>query len=200
MATEQQKKPDEQPHGEFHIQRIYVKDLSFEAPGSPAIFHQEWKPNMELQMETTSNKISDDVHEVILKVTSTVKMANNTVCFVVEVKQAGIFLIKAFTPEQTNAILGGTCPGILFPYAREVMSDAVIRGTFPPLYLAPINFDALYLQQQKKEKNNHNRKIKKHLPRMVVKAASSLKFYAYYWVDRWHRLRQISCRTLLQRT
>lgn len=141
--------------GEFQIQRIFIKDLSFEAPQSPAVFQQEWKPNLELQIQTSSNKLMDDTFEVILKITTTVKIEEK-VAFVAEVQQAGIFVVKAFTQEQVDAILGGTCPGILFPYARETLSDVVIRGTFPPLYLAPINFDALYLQHKDQKQSGGN--------------------------------------------
>jgi preprotein translocase subunit SecB len=154
MADNQQ--ADQQLGGEFQIQRIYVKDLSFEAPQSPAVFQQEWKPNLDLQIQTNSNKLADDTYEVVLKVTTTVKLADK-VAFLAEVQQAGIFTLRNFNEEQMGGILGGACPSILFPYAREAISDAVIRGTFPPLYLAPVNFDALYLQhleQQQKQSGN----------------------------------------------
>lgn len=136
---------------EFTIQRIYLKDMSFEAPQVPAIFQQEWKPEVEVQLQTNSTKLVDNIYEVTLKVTTTVKNGEK-VGFLVEVQQGGIFTLKDFPEDQLKALLGGVCPGILFPYAREVISDVVTRATFPPLYLAPVNFDALYLQQLEQEK------------------------------------------------
>lgn len=138
------------PHGEFLIQRIYIKDASFEAPQSPAIFQQEWKPELDLQINTTTAKLEESVFEVILKLTVTVK-SNQKTAFLVELQQAGIFTLKSFPENQMGPILGGVCPGILFPYAREAISDLVARGTFPPLYLSPINFDALYQQHQQQQ-------------------------------------------------
>lgn len=151
MATEPQNQGQNQTqNGEFLIQRIYIKDVSFETPQTPAIFQQEWKPDLDLQLQTTTSKLGGDVHEVVLKVTVTVK-SDSKVAFLAEVQQAGIFTLQSFPENQIGPILGGVCPGILFPYAREVISDLVTRGTFPPLYLSPINFDALYLQHQQQQ-------------------------------------------------
>lgn len=130
---------------EFAIQRIYVKDLSFEAPSVPAIFQQQWKPELNLQIQANTVPLENNTHEVSLALTVTVKNGEN-VAFLVEVKQAGIFTVKEFPEDQTHAILGSVCPSILFPYAREVVSDIVTRGGFPQLVLAPVNFDALYAQ------------------------------------------------------
>lgn len=150
-------KAENQP--EFAIQRVYIKDLSFEAPQSPAIFQQEWKPDLNLQIQTHNTKLSDDIHEVVLKLTVTAKSADRT-AFLIEIQQAGIFTIKSFTSDQLSAVLGTTCPNILFPYARQEISNLATSGTFPPLYLAPINFDALYMQhleQQKKGAANEDK-------------------------------------------
>ncbi len=130
---------------EFLIQRVYIKDLSFEAPQSPQIFQQQWQPEINLELQTQTNALGEDVHEVILSLTVTATAEKKT-AFLVEVKQAGIFTLKNFPEVQLKAMLGSVCPGILFPYAREVISDVVTRGTFPQLYLTPINFDALYAQ------------------------------------------------------
>lgn len=130
---------------EFAIQRLYIKDLSFEAPQSPQIFQQQWQPEVNLQLQTQTNALGDDAHEVELSVTVTATSEQKT-AFLVEVKQAGIFTLKNFPEDQLRAMLGSVCPGILFPYVREVVSDLVTRGTFPQLYLTPINFDALYAQ------------------------------------------------------
>ncbi len=137
MATEQQP--------EFTIQRVYIRDLSFESPQTPALFQQEWKPDLNLQIQTNTNALGEDTHEVILNLNITVK-SGDKVAFLIEVQQAGIFTLRHFAPQQLQGMLGSVCPSILFPYAREVVTDLASRGTFPPLYLAPVNFEALYAQ------------------------------------------------------
>lgn len=137
---------------QFEIQRIFVKDLSYEAPNTPHTFTEEWKPEVQLNLETKSNRIQDNVHEVVLSVTATVTSSKKS-AFLIEVHQAGIFLISNLPNEQLHQMLGSFCPNILFPYVREVISDIIVRGGFPQLLLAPVNFDALYtqhLQDQKK--------------------------------------------------
>lgn len=138
---------------QFEIQRIYIKDVSFESPNTPHTFVDEWKPEVSLNLETKSTKIQDDMHEVIISITATVSTGKKT-AFLIEVHQAGVFMIKGFPSDQLHQMLGSFCPNILFPYAREVVSDIVVRGGFPQLILAPVNFDALYaqhLEQQSKE-------------------------------------------------
>ncbi len=136
-------------HGpEFAIQRIYVKDSSFESPESPSIFREQWEPKVNIDLQTSSNLLEGDVYEVVLGVTVTVKIKEKT-AFLAETKQAGIFSIGQFNDEQRNQLLGSFCPNILFPYARETITSLVTRGGFPQLYLAPINFDAVYQQQMK---------------------------------------------------
>lgn len=136
----------QQNQPEFAIQKIYTKDLSFEAPNTPQVFHEEWKPELNLNLQTVSKDLGDHVFEVVLTTTVTVK-SNNKLAFIVEVKEAGIFTIKDFPKDQMGPVQGSVCPSILFPYSREVISDVVVRGGFPQLCLAPINFDALYAQQ-----------------------------------------------------
>ena len=136
---------------EFVIQRIYIKDLSYEAPNAPEVFRDEWKPQIDLALDTSSKKISDETYNVVLKVTVTVRVKEK-VAFLVEVEEAGIFTLKGFAEEQLDAMLGSFCPNVLFPYAREIVSETVNRGSFPPLYLAPINFDAIYQQKLEKSK------------------------------------------------
>jgi preprotein translocase subunit SecB len=140
--TEQQKTPLEQ---EFIIQRIYIKDISFEAPNTPHIFQEAWKPELSLDLQTNSSSLGQDNFEVVLTVTITVK-SDKKVAFLVEVKEAGIFTLKNFAEDQLKPILGSVCPAIIYPYLREVVSDIVVKGGFPQLNLAPINFDALYLR------------------------------------------------------
>lgn len=130
---------------QFEIQRIFVKDISYEAPNTPHTFTEDWKPEVQLNLETKSNRIQDNLHEVILSVTATVT-SNKKSAFLIEVHQAGIFLIANVPNEQLHQMLGSFCPNILFPYVREVISDIIVRGGFPQLLLAPVNFDALYTQ------------------------------------------------------
>lgn len=147
MAEDTTKQEQQQ---EFAIHRLYTKDLSFEAPTAPKSFQLEWKPEVDINLDTTHEKIDDDLYDVNLQVTTSVKV-NDEVVFIAEVKQSGIFMIKKFETEQLDELLGSFCPNILFPYAREVISDLVNRGGFPPLYLAPINFDAIYKQRKQQE-------------------------------------------------
>lgn len=133
---------------EFAIQRLYVKDLSLETPNCPQIFLEPWEPELHMDLGTDASLVLEEgIREVVLTVTVTVKIKTK-VAFLVEVKQAGIFALKGFTEEQMGHMLGSFCPNILYPYAREVVSDAVMRAGFPQLYLAPVNFDALYEQHK----------------------------------------------------
>lgn len=137
----------------FTIQRIYVKDLSFESPETPKIFmHQDWKPDVNIELSVKNEKMENNIYEVVLLITVTLSHEKKTI-FINEVKQAGVFTIEGGDPAQLEHLLGSYCPNILFPYAREVISDVVVRGGFPQLLLAPINFDALYEESKKKAAN-----------------------------------------------
>lgn len=138
---------------QFEIQRIFVKDISFEAPNTPHTFVEEWKPEVSLNLETKSNRIQDNLHEVVLSITATVSTSKKT-AFLIEIQQAGVFLINGFPNDQLHQMLGSFCPNILFPYAREVISDIVVRGGFPQLILAPVNFDALYAQHMQQQQGD----------------------------------------------
>ena len=140
----------QQQEQQFIIQRIYIKDVSFEAPNSPAVFTQEWNPDTNLDLNTQVNTLAGDNHEVELSITITVK-SNDKVAFLVEVTQAGVFFITGYAPEQLNHLLAAYCPNILFPYAREVIASLVSKGSFPELHLSPINFDALYARRLQEE-------------------------------------------------
>ena len=143
----------EQANGpEFAIQRIYIKDFSLEVPDSPKIFLEKWEPELNLDLGTKTEKIEDNLHEVVLTVTVTVKLKETT-AFLVEVKQAGIFSLNGFPEDQLKPMLGSFCPNILYPYAREAVTDAVVKAGFPQLYLTPVNFDALYQQHQEQQEN-----------------------------------------------
>ncbi|MDN5370499.1 protein-export chaperone SecB [Shewanella fodinae] len=136
---------NEQQAPQFNIQRVYIKDVSFETPNSPAVFQKEWAPEVKLDLDTRSAKLADDVYEVILSLTVTAQNGEET-AFLCEVQQAGIFTISGLTEPQMAHSLGAFCPNVLFPYAREAVSSLVSRGTFPQLNLAPVNFDALFAQ------------------------------------------------------
>ncbi len=131
---------------QFSILRLYLKDVSLETPNSPAIFTQEWKPDVNIQLSTSTNAVGDSIHEVVLALTITAKHGDKT-GFLVEVQQAGLFSLKELSEEQEHSTLQAYCPAVLFPYAREAVSDLVTKGGFPPLLLTPVNFDALYARK-----------------------------------------------------
>ena len=132
---------------QFAIQKVYVKDLSFETPNSPEVFKEDWQPKVDMHMTNEAKVVGENLYDVVLSVTITVKLEENT-AYLVEVNQAGIFFINNIPEEIMGRMLATICPNILFPFARETVSDVVTRGGFPQLLLAPVNFDALYLQQQ----------------------------------------------------
>ena len=150
MAEENQQNANAQEQ-QFSIQKIYVKDASFESPNSPTVFADgAWAPEVNLQINTTHNSVGNNAFEVNLKITVTAKQ-NTKTAFLVEITQSGIFGMAGFPQEQLAGMLGAFCPETLFPFAREVISDLVVKGGFPQLLLAPVNFNALYtqhLQQQ----------------------------------------------------
>jgi preprotein translocase subunit SecB len=131
---------------QFGILRIYLKDVSFETPNSPAIFTQEFRPDVKLQVNTSVNQLEDSLFEVVLNVTVT-SNHNEKTAFLVEVQQAGIFQVQGFDETQKGHMLGAYCPETLYPFAREAVSDLVVKGGFPQLLLAPVNFDAIYNQK-----------------------------------------------------
>jgi preprotein translocase subunit SecB len=147
MAEEN--KPEEK---QFSIQKIFTKDISFETPSSPKIFTEKWEPTVDFNLGTNVEPLENALYEVSLSVTVTVK-CKDTTAYLVEVNQAGIFSLTGFPEQEMGPMLGSFCPNILFPYAREVVSDLVAKGGFPQLLLAPVNFDAIYAQhiQQAKQ-------------------------------------------------
>ncbi|MEO8135487.1 MAG: protein-export chaperone SecB [Betaproteobacteria bacterium] len=130
----------------FTIERIYVKDMSLENPSSPQSFLQQESPQIEVSLQTRGEPVGEGVFESVLTVTVTAKIGEQTM-FLVEVAQAGIFQIRNIPQPDMQPILGVHCPNILFPYAREAVASAIIRAGYPPVHLAPINFEALYAQQ-----------------------------------------------------
>lgn len=141
---------------QFSIQRIYVKDISFETPQGADAFQKQWKPKVSQDLNTKSKKISDDLYEVVLRVTITMADEDTTL-YLIEVEQAGLFTIKGFADQQLPQVINATCPSILFPYLRDTIDNIVTKGSFPALMLPPINFDALYanaVQQAAEEAKN----------------------------------------------
>jgi len=130
---------------QFSIQKIFTKDISFETPNSPKIFTEKWEPTVDFNLGTNVETLEDALFEVSLSVTVTVKCKEST-AYLVEVTQSGIFSLAGFSEQEMGPMVGSFCPNILFPYAREVVSDLVAKGGFPQLLLAPVNFDALYAQ------------------------------------------------------
>jgi len=143
MTDENQPAAEQQ----FAIQKIYIKDVSFESPNAPAVFADgEWKPEVNVQLNSSNHMVGQDVYEVVLSITVTAKQ-NEKTAFLVEIKQAGLFTLSGFPKENIAGMLGAYCPETLFPFAREAVADFVNKGGFPPLLLSPINFNAVYMQQ-----------------------------------------------------
>jgi len=136
---------------QFSIQKIFIKDVSFESPNAPSVFTDgEWKPEVNVQINSQAQAISEELHDVTLTITVTAKQQDKT-AFLVEVKQAGLFQMSGFNQEQMGGMLGAYCPETLFPYAREAISDLVAKGGFPQMLISPVNFNALYMQHQQQQ-------------------------------------------------
>ena len=136
--------PQQQPT--FGIEKIYVKDLSLEIPHAPQVFLSNDQPQVDVQLHNESAGIGDGLYQVVLTITVTAKAGDKTM-FLVETAQAGIFQIRNVPEADVEPLLSTACPNILFPYVRETVSDVISRAGFPPVYLAPVNFDAIYLQR-----------------------------------------------------
>lgn len=149
MSEQDQAAQETQPV--FSIEKLYVKDMSLEVPHAPKVFLEQGEPNVDMRVSTESQKLEDEFYEVSVTVTVTAKLAEDKVMFLNEVTQSGIFRLANIPEEDLQLLLAVACPNILFPYARETVSSAITRAGFPPVLLAPINFEALYQQQ---EQNN----------------------------------------------
>jgi preprotein translocase subunit SecB len=142
---------EQQSQQQFSIQKIYLKDVSFESPNAPAVFTEgQFQPEINVQINTETQTVSEGIHEVTLTVTVTAKQ-NDKTAFLAEVKQAGIFQMSGFEQEQMGGMLGAYCPEALFPFARETIADLVAKGGFPQVLLAPVNFNAMYMQHQQQQ-------------------------------------------------
>jgi len=137
---------DEQQAPQFAIQKIYVKDISFEAPNLPEMFSIEYKPEVKMEMNSKSRQVAEDHFEVVLSVTLSAEIGDKT-AFLVEVHQAGLFLIKNFNEQQTHQLLGAAAPESLYPYVREAVSSLIGKTGFPSIQLAPVNFMGLYMER-----------------------------------------------------
>lgn len=142
---------DQANEQQFGIQKVYLKDTSFETPNSPEIFTEEWKPDVNIELQTAGKPLGENVNEVVLVVTVTAKLGDKT-AYLAEVHQAGVFTMAGFNDDELAHMKGSYCPNILFPYAREAISDIIGKGGFPQLLLAPVNFDALLAQHQQTNK------------------------------------------------
>lgn len=141
---------EKQVEQEFQIQRIYLKDLSFESPMGAEAFLKQYQPSVNQELATETRKIDETHYEIVLKLTITATTEEKTI-FLVEIQQAGIFYIKGIPEANLPRVLNTVCPQVLFPYARETIDSVLSKGTFPALMLAPVNFDALFAQAQTKK-------------------------------------------------
>lgn len=146
MAEEQAAGSQAQVQQQFALQRIYTKDISLESPAAPAVFKKQWQPQVSVDLGTKSERIDEGGnYEVVLTITITAKVEGET-AFLIEVQQAGIFFITGFGADDLRRIVATAAPNILFPYARECIDNLCVKSGFPPVMLAPINFDAMYQQ------------------------------------------------------
>ena len=139
----------EQAQPTFSIEKLYVKDLSLEVPHAPSIYLERENPQIDLQLHTEHSAIDEGIYEVTITITLTAKLAEkDKIMFLIEAQQAGIFHVSNIPPSELDSVLGVVCPNILYPYIREVVTDASVRGGFAPVLLNPINFEALFQQQK----------------------------------------------------
>ena len=136
---------DNAPQAQFTIEKIYVKDVSFEVPGAPQIFNEPGQPQLELNLNQKVGRLNEQVFEVVLGITLTCTLGEKTV-YLAEVEQAGIFGLAGFDERALDMMLGTYCPNVLFPYVRQAISDLITAGGFPPFYIQPINFEGLYAE------------------------------------------------------
>lgn len=148
MPENETQQNDAQP--QFALQRIYVKDISFESPNAPEVFQQQWKPQINMDLNTSNKKVSETQFEVTVSLSITAKVEEK-VAFIVEIQQAGIFHITGIEGPQLAQTLGAFCPNVLFPYAREAVDSLVNKGSFPSLMLAPVNFDAIFAEAMRRK-------------------------------------------------
>ena len=152
---------DQPPQQIFQVQKLYLKDVSFESPNAPEVFREDWKPETNVQISTEAVQLAEGVHEVVLGVTVTTKSGDAT-AYLVEVKQAGVFTLQGFEPQQLGHMLGSYCPNFLYPFVREAVADLIVKGGFPGFLLAPVNFDALYAQHLQEQASQNSEPQTEH--------------------------------------
>lgn len=140
---------DDLPNPQLTVERIYLRDVSFESPLAPDVFAREWQPRVQLDINSRNRPLDDVRHEVVLSLTLEAKLGDE-VAMIVEVQQAGIFHLSGMDDEVRQQALGTACPTVLFPYLRETVDSLAVKGTFPPMMLAPMNFDALYAEAKRR--------------------------------------------------
>lgn len=153
--SEENKPQEAQTQPLFAVEKLYVKDLSLEVPHAPEVFLQQEPPQVSIQLGTGAKQVENGIFEVVLTATVTAELKDTTV-FLVEVGQAGIFRVQNIPEDQIDPLLAIACPTVLFPYAREVVSDAITRAGFPPVILQPVNFEHLYMQKMQEEEAARN--------------------------------------------
>ena len=129
----------------FTVEKIYVKDVSFEVPGAPGVFNEQAQPQLQMNLQQAVQRLNDNAYEVVLGINLTCAIGDKTI-YVAEVKQAGVFGLAGFDAATLDGMLGVHCPTVLYPYARQLISDLIQSGGFPPFFLQPINFEALYAE------------------------------------------------------
>jgi preprotein translocase subunit SecB len=137
--------------GQVRLERLYLKDASFESPRSPQVFLETWQPEMQLEINSKTNAVEDNRFEVVLTVTLRAKGEGGKTAFIIEIQQAGVFLIEGVDDVVRHRALATVCPNTLFPYVREAVDSMAVRGGFPAVQLAPVNFDAAYSDAMKKQ-------------------------------------------------
>ncbi|MBL4621859.1 MAG: protein-export chaperone SecB [Immundisolibacteraceae bacterium] len=145
----------EEKQPQFTIRKLYLKDLSFESPQAPDVFQQTTTPQIDINLSTDSTRLDETSFEVVIKITISAK-GDDKPLFIVEVEQAGVFQVEGVEDEQLRFALGVTCPNILFPYARQVISEMTVSGGFPPLVMSPVNFELLYRQKMEQSEQASN--------------------------------------------
>jgi len=145
--------PQQQQGATFQIEKVYVKDLSLEIPHAPQIYAEQVQPQIDVHIESGESRFQPDYFEVTLSVTVTARVGERVV-FLAEAVQGGIFALRNIPETDLGPLLGIACPTVLFPYLRETISDLITRGGFPPLLLAPISFEQLYLQRMQQQSGN----------------------------------------------
>ena len=153
--TPQAAAEDQQQQAQFQLQKLYMKDVSFELPNAPQIFQDDGQVEIKMNLAQRVEVLAEGVHEVVLSVTVTANLAEKT-AYLVEVQQAGIFAISGLNEQATHAAVNTLCPHTLFPYARRAITDLVADGGFPPLVLQPINFDQIYAQRMQEAQSQSN--------------------------------------------